>query len=50
MGNRLDFDVVCPHNHNQIILFSQEKFEDALKSCALVFYLQNVRDGLASIE
>ena len=38
MSDRLDFEVVCPHNHEQTVTFSQEEFEDALKSGALVFH------------
>ncbi|HUQ94743.1 MAG TPA: hypothetical protein VM120_23885 [Bryobacteraceae bacterium] len=38
MSNRLEFEIVCPNNHNQSITFSQEGFEDALKSGALVFH------------
>lgn len=38
MSDRLDLDVVCPNNHNQTITFSQEDFEAALKSGALVFH------------
>ena len=38
MNNRLDFDVVCPNNHNKAVTFSQKEFEDTLKSGALVFH------------
>ena len=38
MNNRLEFDVVCPNNHNKAVTFSQEEFEDTLKSGALVFH------------
>jgi hypothetical protein len=27
MTNRLKFNIVCPHNHDQIVAFSQEEFE-----------------------
>lgn len=38
MSERLDFDIVCPHNHDQTVRFNLEEFEDALKSGALVFH------------
>ena len=38
MSNRLKFDIDCPNNHNQTVTFSQEEFEEALKSGALVFH------------
>jgi hypothetical protein len=38
MNDRLEFDIVCPNNHNQTVTFSQEEFEEALKSGALVFH------------
>jgi hypothetical protein len=38
MSDRLDFDIDCPNNHNQTVTFSQEEFENALKSGALMFH------------
>jgi hypothetical protein len=38
MSQRLDFDTVCPNNHNQTLTFNQEEFEKELKSGALVFH------------
>jgi hypothetical protein len=38
MSDRLDFDIDCPNNHNQTVTFSQEEFEDTLKSGALIFH------------
>ena len=38
MKSRLAFDIVCPNNHNQTVKFSQEKFQEALSSGALVFH------------
>jgi hypothetical protein len=38
VNDRLEFDVVCPNNHNKAIRFSQAEFEDTLKSGALVFH------------
>ena len=38
MSNRLDFEIVCPNDHDQTVKFSQEEFEDALKSGSLVFH------------
>jgi hypothetical protein len=34
----LEFDIVCPNNHDQTVRFSHEEFEDALKSSTLVFH------------
>jgi hypothetical protein len=38
VSNRQDFEIVCPNDHNQTVTFSQEGFEEALKSGALVFH------------
>jgi hypothetical protein len=38
MSDRLDFDIVCPNNHDQTVTFSREEFEETLKSGALVFH------------
>ena len=38
MSERLDFEVVCPNNHNKTVTFNQDKFEEALKSGVLVFH------------
>ena len=38
MKDRLEFDIVCPNNHNKAVTFSQEEFEETLKSGALVFH------------
>jgi hypothetical protein len=35
---RLDFEIVCPNNHNQTVTFNQKEFDEALKSGALVFH------------
>ena len=35
---RVEFEIVCPNNHNQTVTFSGEEFEAALKSDALVFH------------
>ena len=34
----LDLDTVCPNGHNLTVAFTQEEFEDALKSDTLVFH------------
>jgi hypothetical protein len=36
--DQLEFDIVCPNNHNKAVTFSQKEFEEALKSGALVFH------------
>jgi hypothetical protein len=38
MSDRLEFDTVCPNNHNQTVRFSREEFEAALKSDSLVLH------------
>jgi hypothetical protein len=38
MSDRMDFEIVCPNDHDQTVTFSQEEFEEALKSGALVFH------------
>jgi hypothetical protein len=38
VNDQLEFDVVCPNNHNKAVSFTQAKFEDTLKSGALVFH------------
>ena len=38
MNNQLEFDIVCPNNHNKAVIFRQEEFEETLKSGALVFH------------
>ncbi len=38
MSDRVDFDLVCPNNHNQTVTFTKKEFERDLKSGALVFH------------
>ena len=38
MSNRIKFEIDCPNHHNQTVTFSQEEFEAALKSGALMFH------------
>lgn len=38
MSDRIKFEIDCPNDHNQTVTFSQEEFEKALKSGALVFH------------
>jgi hypothetical protein len=38
MSDRMEFETVCPHNHNQTVAFNRKEFEEALKSDALVFH------------
>jgi hypothetical protein len=38
VSERLEFEIDCPNNHNQTVMFSEEQFEEALKSGALVFH------------
>ncbi len=38
MSERIDFEIVCPNDHEQTVTFSKEEFEAELKSGALVFH------------
>lgn len=38
MNDRVEFEIVCPNNHNQTVKFSHEEFEEVLKSGSLVFH------------
>ncbi len=38
MHEAIDFEIVCPNDHNQTVTFNQAEFEAALKSGALVFH------------
>jgi hypothetical protein len=38
MSERIDFEIVCPNDHDQTVTFSQDEFEKALKSDDLVFH------------
>ena len=38
MSDRMDFEIVCPNDHNQTVSFTQQQFEETLKSGALVFH------------
>ena len=38
MNDRLEFETVCPNNHNQTIELDRKEFEAALKSDTLVFH------------
>jgi hypothetical protein len=38
MSGRIDFEIVCPNDHDQTVTFSREEFEAALKAGALVFH------------
>jgi len=38
MSDRKDFEIVCPNDHNQTVTFSQEEFEETLKTGTLVFH------------
>jgi hypothetical protein len=38
MSDRIDFEIVCPNDHAHTVTFSQDEFEAALKSGALVFH------------
>ncbi len=35
MSDRMDFEIVCPNDHNQTVSFSRGEFEEELKSGVL---------------
>jgi hypothetical protein len=37
-SDRVEFETVCPNNHNQTVSFTKEEFETALKSDSLVLH------------
>jgi hypothetical protein len=38
MSDRMDFEIVCPNNHDQTVTFSWAEFDAKLKSGALLFH------------
>ena len=38
MSHRAKLETVCPNNHNQTVTFTQEEFDQALKSDTLMFH------------
>jgi len=38
MSKSVDFEVVCPNDHEQTVTFNRKEFEDTLKSGDLVFH------------
>jgi len=38
MSDRIDFEIVCPNDHEQTVTFNSKEFEAKLKSDALVFH------------
>ena len=38
MNGRIDFEIVCPNDHNQTVTFTRDEFEAELKSGALLFH------------
>ena len=38
MDHRMDFEIVCPNDHDQTVTFSRDEFETKLKSGALIFH------------
>jgi len=36
--HHMDFEIVCPNDHDQTVTFSRDEFEEVLKSGALVFH------------
>ena len=38
MSDRVEYNTVCPNNHDQTVTFSQKEFEEVLKSGALVLH------------
>lgn len=57
MNDQLEFDIVCPNNHNKAVTFSQREFEETLKAGGLVFHCNTcdtnwspTKEELASIR
>jgi hypothetical protein len=38
MSDRVDFEIVCPNDHEQTVTFAREEFEAELKTGALAFH------------
>jgi hypothetical protein len=38
MSDRVDFEIVCPNDHDQTVTFSHETFEKTLKAGLLKFH------------
>lgn len=38
MSATYSFEIVCPNNHDQTVKFSEQGFDQALKSATLVFH------------
>lgn len=38
MSERMNFEIVCPNDHQQTVTFSRDEFEAELKSGSLVFH------------
>lgn len=38
MAKHVDFEIVCPNDHDQTVTFSKDEFERTVKSGALVFH------------
>jgi len=38
MSDSIEFEIVCPNDHNQTVSFTHVDFEEALKASALVFH------------
>ena len=46
MSDRVNFEIVCPHDHKQTVTFTKGEFEAELKSGALVFHcIHAIRTG-----
>ena len=38
MQERVKFEIACPNNHNQTVSFTEQEFEETLKSGDMVFH------------
>lgn len=38
MSDPMDFEIVCPNDHDQTVAFTQKEFEETLKSGTLTFH------------
>ena len=38
MSDQIDFEILCPNDHDQTVTFNQDEFEAELKSGTLLFH------------
>jgi len=38
VSERIEFEIICPNNHNQTVIFTEKAFEEALTTGLLEFH------------